>query len=351
MENTGRLTSWNHYVPQMHLKRFASGPGIINEYSLLVSHERVRRWKQCAIKSAGAHEHLYTRTHEDELSDEIERWFTKEFETPAVDAYELAVTGGHLERQHWINLVRFWAAQQARTPAAYISDMKNWRATEQMVHAELQQAIQEAQDHYAVTGRLPDVAKVDLTDCYPLRVERMPSADPQKSAIRVKVAAGRAFWLASVRNRLKDGGPLSLLESYEWTILTMPKGLQLFTSDNPAVIYRGEGDGLGSLGPPIGLPGTLLLMPLTPTSLLYTQVAGYVPKRGTELSETEALFIRKILAWNSYRSIFSDREDSGVVDFRPRLVDAAQFEKEKSGWQSWHANHTAADSFGLENEY
>ena len=70
----------NHYLPRMYLKPWETAPGRVWTYRVLVPHENVEPFSS---KSVGHQLHLYTRQSASKESDEIERWFDREFETPA----------------------------------------------------------------------------------------------------------------------------------------------------------------------------------------------------------------------------------------------------------------------------
>jgi hypothetical protein len=114
-----QFQAWNHFVPRLYLKRFSFSPGLIYHYPLLASHASVPEWNRLAISRAAAHRHLYTLAEDLGETDEVERWFAKEFDDRADEAIELAVTGAQMKPAHWRDLARFFAAQNLRTPANY----------------------------------------------------------------------------------------------------------------------------------------------------------------------------------------------------------------------------------------
>ena len=73
----------NHYLPRMYLKPWETASERVWTYRILVPHENVEIWKPFSSKSVGHHLHLYPRQSAGNESDEIERWFDREFETPA----------------------------------------------------------------------------------------------------------------------------------------------------------------------------------------------------------------------------------------------------------------------------
>src|SRR5689334_22939354 len=89
---------WNHFLPQHYLKLW-SGDGLtVNAHELLVPHEKVPPWRPQPIRSAGAHQHLYTSILDPERADAFERWLNREVEQPAISALEKLRDGRRLTR-------------------------------------------------------------------------------------------------------------------------------------------------------------------------------------------------------------------------------------------------------------
>ena len=119
----------NHYVPRSYLKRWAHGESKVWTYRVLVSHGHMPFWRAMSRRSVAYHEHLYTQIVASGESDEIERWLDAEFEAPAEPVIERAVADQRLSRADWKVLVRFFAAQDLRTPARLVENLKRWSAT------------------------------------------------------------------------------------------------------------------------------------------------------------------------------------------------------------------------------
>jgi hypothetical protein len=100
----------NHYVACMYLKRFAQTSGHVLTYPLLVAHQRVRLWKRSSLKGMAYRTHLYTRVIAGGETDEFEKWFNEEFETPAEEAIRKVTEGMRLTPRDWHNIIRFVAA-------------------------------------------------------------------------------------------------------------------------------------------------------------------------------------------------------------------------------------------------
>ncbi|MDP1615319.1 MAG: DUF4238 domain-containing protein, partial [Methylococcales bacterium] len=73
----------NHFVPQSYLKRWENPSHKVCVYKTLVSHANIPIWKSFFTAAVGYHRHLYTQVLNGEESDNLENWFSQEFESPA----------------------------------------------------------------------------------------------------------------------------------------------------------------------------------------------------------------------------------------------------------------------------
>jgi hypothetical protein len=341
-----QFQAWNHYVPRLYLKRFACSPGLIWHYPLLVSHESVPLWSRLAISRAAAKHHLYTVAEEARESDEAERWLAKEFDEPAEEAIERAVTGSRMTKEHWRRLVRFFGAQHARTPANYLQSQKHWQKNLPTSMAEsldnLGQALEEVKRHGSIQRQ--DESE-GLPTGFPLRAIVGPSDDPEMALLKVEVSAGRKLWLWGIKNILRNGGPLLALEQHQWTILNAPDGLSWFTSDHPAVQMGLGSDGSRNLGGGWGSERTVLMLPPSPRNILYTEIGVRSPEKYMVVSETRFRVMSQVMARNALRSIFAGSPMREISGLRPRHVDAAAFQREKLQWSDWHGYQSSSERF------
>lgn len=332
----------NHYVPRAYLKRWSSVASKVWAYRVLVPHERVRLWKEVSTRGIAFHEHLYTRVAASGESDEIERWLEREFETPAEDAIAKVIANQRLSRRDWRLLVRFFAAQDVRTPARLLENLRRWstwlpvllqRETTDSV-ARFEAMTSEERAALAAASRIHD----DL----PFRVttERIPG-EPG-GWLKSETVLGRGFWLWSIRHLL-SGEPLEALCGHRWTILAPPDGLTWFTSDDPVLKVNFNSLQDYNFGGGWGSVRTDLFLPLGPGHMLYTQVGKPVPSRGSRLDDAKAGVVRRLIAEHAHRYIFASAPDPTVPDLRPRIVDAAEVKREQAEWATWHADQTAAE--------
>jgi hypothetical protein len=331
----------NHYVPHVYLKNWKSSHERIWTYRLLVSHDAVPLWKETSIRGIAYHSHLYTSMVAGEESDEIEQWLDREFEAPADEALRKVTSDERLTETDWHNLVRFLAAQDVRTPARLMEDLKRWSTTlPRMIESSLKEAVTKLELAHR-TGEIITAPTIAKKDYIPFRLTTNIEPGQEIGTLKGETIAGRGLWLFGIKHILTD--TVNALFKYRWTILTPPKGLNWFTSDDPAIRLNFFGPDRYDFQGGWGKPGTDIMLPLSPRHLLFTQVGKKPPRRGTVLSREKAVMLRRIIAEHAHRMIFSSEIDNDVPTFRPRVVDLSAFNNEKQQWRKWHAEQTAAE--------
>jgi hypothetical protein len=332
----------NHYVSRNYLKRWTSDGHQVWVYRVLVPHDNVPLWRQTSTRGVAYHEHLYTKVAAAGESDEIERWLDAEFETPAEDAIAKVVANKQLSRHDWRLLIRFFAAQDVRTPARLLENMKKWSTW-------LPNLIQKTvKDSVAKLEKMSPAERTALgadtppRDDLPFRVTTERRPGESGGWLKGETIAGRGLWLWSIRHLL-SGDPLEALCRHRWTILFPPDGMTWFTSDDPVLKVNFNNLTDYSFGGGWGSVGTDLFLPLGPRHMLYTQIGRPVPPRGSQLDLNKAAIVRKLIAAHAHRYVFANCPDPSVPGLRPRTVDAAALKRERAEWARWHEDQTAAE--------
>lgn len=328
----------NHYVPRTYLKRWKSSHNKVWTYRTLVSHENVPLWKESSVKAIAYHSHLYTRIASGHQSDEIEKWFDREYEMPAKHSIQKVVSDGRLTASDWENLVRFFAAQDVRTPARMLEHFKRWNTElPDLLQNTLNGVVRRLEDAMLGGEKLQE-ADAPFSDYIPLRVTTKIQPEEEFGILKAETFVGRGTWLFSIRHLLASTA--KVLHQHKWTIMLPAKGMIWFTSDSPTIrlnFYSMKNyDFLGGWGK----KGTEIFLPLSPNHLLYTQVGKRPPSRGSRFSSDHTRLIRRFISEHAYRMIFSDRSDLDVEILRPRIVSADQMQNEISQWNQWHEEQT-----------
>lgn len=331
----------NHYVSRGYLKRWALSSGRLWVYRILVSHPNVPLWKQGSPRGVAYHSHLYTRIVTGKETDEVERWLDQEFEAPAQEALDKAVSDARMTPEDWTRLIRFVAAQDVRTPARLEEQMRYWRRTgPALLDDTLQKSVQELEKALRSKGIL---SKRRFSEDYGLPVRVFRKDDPKRgSGIVVEIAVGRSLWLWGIRRLLQH--TVKVLLKHRWTVLHAPEGLSWFTSDNPVLRLNFSSPTRYDFDGGWGSKGTEIIVPLSPTHLLYTQIGKRPPIRGTRMPKDEARWVRRFIAEHAYRQVIAHEPDHEVAELRPRLVDADMYRRERQQWDGWHQDQSKLET-------
>lgn len=332
----------NHYVPRSYLKRWASDDGRLWSFRVLVSHPAVPHWRKVSPRGVAFHSHLYTRTVAGGESDDLERWLDVEFEGPAEESIERAVSGRRLTPTDWRRLARFFAAQDARTPARLVEDLKRWSRTMQPMLDDVMRGSVARLGAMSPQERAAQLGRVAANDAVPFRVTIQKNPDGQGGLIKGETILGRNLWVWSIKSLL-TGPSLRALEGHRWTILTPPDGVTWFTTDDPVLKLNFNSPIEYDFGGGWGSTGTDLFLPLGPHHLLFTQVGKRVPPRGTPMDRRRADLIRRLTAEHAHRYVFAAAPDPFVARVRPPVVDGAALKRESAQWEAWHAAQSEAE--------
>lgn len=331
----------NHYVPRIYLKQWGSEDGRLWSYRILVSNNNVPMWKLSSTKGIAYHAHLYTRIIAGGQTDEIEQWLDREFEAPAELVIKKIVSESRLSPNDWKLLVRFLAAQDVRTPSRLSESLERWnkslpdllqRTLEDSVH-ELEAAKKE--------NRPVRQAHSPHTEFMPLRIITESNPKSQTATIKAESVAGRGLWLYSLKHVLTN--TINVLFGHKWTILKPPKGINWITSDDPVIklnyFHSEKYDFKGGWGS----KGTEILLPVSPSHLLYTKIGDVPPRRGTIVPKHIAEMFQRFTAEHAHRFVFAVKIDHQVENIRPRTVNRLLFYEEEEQWKRWHEQNTRAE--------
>ncbi len=331
----------NHYVPCEYLKHWQSSAGRVWIYRLLVPHKEVPLWNEKSIRGIAYHTHLYTRFAVGGQTDEIERWFDREYETPAADVLQKVISNARFTPSDWRVLIRFLAAQDVRTPARLVENLQRWSKTMQgLLQNTLEDAVRKFESMKA-RGEKPPSIKSPLTEYFPLRIKTETVANQELGTIKAETIVGRGMWLFGIKHLLTK--TVDVLYKHRWTILSPPKGMIWVTTDDPVVRLNYRGPENYDFGGGWGSEGTEIFMPLSPTHLLYAQVGGRPPMRGTQVSLDQGEILRRCIAKHAHRFIFATQPDPQVPTLRPRMVSADLLRDERIQWAKWHEDQSAAE--------
>jgi hypothetical protein len=193
----------NHYVPRSYLKRWTRDGLKVWSYRVLVSHPHVPLWRESSTRGVAYHEHLYTKLAASGESDEIERWLDAEFEAPAEEAIEKVISNRRLAPSDWELLVRFFAAQDVRTPARLVENLKRWSTTlPELIQTTLTESVARLEAMTPEERALPNVTP--HRDDIPFRITVERNAAEPGGWVKGETVSGRGLWLWSMRHVLTN---------------------------------------------------------------------------------------------------------------------------------------------------
>jgi hypothetical protein len=331
----------NHFVPQAYLRRWSDDGVHIWSHRLLVSHEKVPLWEEKAISGVAFHRDLYTIMRGGSVSDKFEHWLEREFETPAGSALQKIEHGVPLSREDWERVAYYAAAQNLRTPAAYLEHVQRMEKT---VPAWLSRILPESiakLERAVKAGKpLPPPKSPGTLPRLPLRVHSEPAPDGNQMLLRAEVTIGRESWLEISRHLLT--GVARVLTRHTWSIMYPDPGTEWFTSDHPLVRLNYYAPGSYDFKGGWGNPGSEILLPLSPKHLMYTRVG----KRGPptiQLTGDKTIEMQKLFAQHAHRSIYARTPMRRVCWFRKRRVDAPLFNSERDALKDWHSGQSMVE--------
>lgn len=340
---TAPLSRNSHYTPRAYYKPWCGRDDRIEAYRLLVPAESYPLWQRVQMRSIPVRRDLYTSAAAAAESDDTERWLHREVENPAVNVLAKLRAGNPLSAADRRPLARYLAALQVRGPVSY-SNLVTGVAT--MLDGELPGIVERAVETVTTaleSGQaLPDVPPVSTPalNAFRIRVTPAPSAEsPDRRVIEVNAVIGRELWLENIRQVVDELSPM--LEPHAWQVIAPHPGWRWFTSDDPFMRLQYHSPENHNFNGGWASPGTELLLPLSPTQMLYAQV-GRPAKTMDAFPLEHTVVLQRLVAEHAHRWIMSDTRPARVPWFRPRSVDRAHFIAEEEQWDRYHDEQARA---------
>jgi hypothetical protein len=332
----------NHYIPKFYLKNWVNTSGKVWVYRTLVSHDSVPKWKEVSPDRLTSYDHLYNKFTKDGINDDLEFLFDSEIESKAAPSINSAINDYWLTSSDWKNIIKFFQAQDVRTPKRYYEH-------KEMHSNVMQKIIDDAGDklkYYLENPEKLDAANkdLDLNQKYPrvpLKME-ITNIDEKNSGVKISTSIGRESWIEGIKYLLNEDFS-KILTSHRWTILKPFKGLNWITSDCPTIKLNYHKKDVYDFNGGWGSRGTEFLLPLDPNHLLYAKVGEKPPLKGSMVNKNQTIRINHLIAENALRIIISSKKIKDIENIRPRVVDKETFEFEKNEWSKWHIDQSKAE--------
>jgi hypothetical protein len=335
-----QLTRNSHFVPQAYLRRWSDGDQKVWCYRLLVSHTSVPTWKKHSIRGLAYQAHLYTTLRGTEETDEFERWIEREFETPGSEAIEKAVNDRRLTKADWAAIIGYAAAQDVRTPARYYESVARWnQELPRLLEDVLKESVEKWERAVDDERQAPQEASKSEAGMeeFPLKVSITPTPEVGGGIVKAETVLGRQMWVSDMRMLLTR--TVQALMEHRWSLIRAPDGVTWLTSDDPVIKLNYTSDSEYSFGGGWGSRGSDIILPLSPTHVLYTQIGHRHPNRFTA-DARPANRLQRVMAEHAHRWIYSaERQDPR----RQRVVDRERFRAEAQARQRWHSEQVKAE--------
>lgn len=329
----------HHYVPRSYLKNFSLDGYETHCYRTLVCNENVPLWRTRSIKAVACHQYLYTKRLTGNDSS-LETLFADDYESPAAPVLQKVLRSETLADDSIEVLVRLLAAQDLRSLATAL----------EMISSQRELTLQNGRSDIArARARLPKGVLQNLAgpptiagpegDGYPLLVRSYDNHDSGERDFDFSFHPGKESYIHQVHRLL---GYVDVLLQHQWTVLTAPSSNFFFTTDRPVLKVRRMED--GSFARNAGWEGESLeiMMPLSPRHLLYCCSGGPGSPHYSQMSLSKALHLRKMMAANAHRYIFSAARQKCVARLRVRRVDREADREEEAFWRNWDRDEEAA---------
>ncbi len=327
--SANKITHNNHYVPEFYLRNWSQDGKSIFTYSLLVPDSRTPYWSRRWIKSTAVCNDIYTRNEGEKEVDDFEKWFNREFETPVIIVFEKLLNGYNLDKEESSKLSRFIAAQYLRTPAHLNNLMAAWRTeVPKIIGDTLQEATKQLESHPFKIKSQPQI--IEEKKLLPIKV----TVNKDMGKVECKSIVGKGMYLFELKYLLTK--TVKVTEKYKWHVIHAANGVLFPTSDDPVICLNYYNDHNYDFNGGWGNKNGYIIMPISPTLLLITQIGSNMPTEQLNYSEHWSKFFRKIIIEHAHRYIYAIERQKGMLAINPRRVNKALFESEKCMMAGWH---------------
>lgn len=341
-----QMTTKNHFVPECYLKAWRNSEGKVFEYRTLVEHENVPIWSAHFVSATGYQEHLYTQIKAGHESDEIESWFSREFESPANEVLAKATSASRLTSDDWEILIKFLAAQDVRTPARLFEHLHR-------LPNEMSELLQNTLNELKVKLDNGDVdelkmhVKTPAAESFPLKVTTHFEEGSDVGILKAETYVGRSTWIHSIKHLLDS--TQKILHSHKWSIVMPAEGLFWPTSDNPVVKLNYYRPGHYDLKGGWGVKKGNIFFPIGPEHAMFVQIGDRPIGKNKRLPEHQTRELIKFVVENSQRKIFTHSQNLDIPLLKKRVVDPTKCSLENREMSEWHQKNIALEREFIES--
>lgn len=330
------ITHKNHYVPQFYLKNWSQDGKKIWVYSLLVPHHKIPYWHEKSIEYTACWNDFYTRCNGGQETDEFEKWFNAEFETPTEPIIKKLIQGKAISKQEQIILTHYIMAQDIRVPARvnFVLDSAKRALSKYLDSFSFENVKKEDIINYSNRNEHDDLLPINI------------HIDREKSEIEMKTFVGKNVYLYALRFLLTS--TVKKVEHYKWHVIHAAEGVSFPTSDDPVIklnyTSKDDYDFKGGWGKKHGN----IIMPISPKCLLFTEIGTKFKTPIFDCSREWSEYFRKIIIEHAHRFVYADSRQRGMLSINPRRVNKKLYQEEQNTMAGWHEYNSKAEREILE---
>ncbi|WP_192987768.1 DUF4238 domain-containing protein [Carnobacterium mobile] len=323
----------NHYVPKTYLKQWAIEKRIY-EYNLLVSHNKCPKWNNVSISRTSSLDSLYLYYDEGEITDEMEDFFSIEFEMQfssfinKINSYSILDVN---DKEYISKLV---ASQYLRTLKGFYRIQKIVIDTFPDIIKDLVFSM-EQELKTPRTLRVDNKSKSEYDNFIPLKVD-IQELDEKKTGLNVQTIAGKSLWLFGIKHLLTS--TYKTLNKITWCVYDAPNNFEWATSDDPVIFLNYYNKNNYNFDGGWGVDNTNIIFPLSPTKLLFATIGHSTPLY-QKATVTFAEEIQRYIVENAYSKVYSRVAVQRITKMRKRHVDEEEFKKFNNSLKNFHDNY------------
>ncbi|MHC5229299.1 DUF4238 domain-containing protein [Enterococcus sp. LJL99] len=323
----------NHYVPKTYLKQWARQKKIY-EYKLLVPHDKCPKWSNVSISRTSSLDSLYLYYDEGEITDEMEDFFSTEFEMQYSSFIDKINSYSILDENDKEYISKLVASQYLRTLKGFYRIQKIVIDTFPNIIEDLTSSMEQ---EFKTTGtlRVDDKSKTEYDNFIPLKVD-IQKLNEEKSGLNIQTIAGKSLWLFGIKHLLTS--TYKALNKISWCIYDAPNNFEWATSDDPVIFLNFYNKKNYNFDGAWGVNNTNIIFPLSPTKLLFATI-GQPTTPYQKASLTFAEEIQRYIVENAYSKVYSRIAVKKITKIRKRRVDEKEFREFNDSLKNFHDNY------------
>lgn len=335
-----QITHSNHYVPQFYLKNWSQDGINIFVYSLLVSDSRIPYWSCKNIKSTAVWNDFYTRNEGQKAIDDFEKWFDKEFESPAKNVIDSLKNNHNLNKDESEVISRFVASQHLRTPARLNDILTLGRSLmPRTLDDVLHRVSKQLRENPDIMNTQPKTS--EETELLPIKIS-LDSIDEDTSKVKVESYVGKGYYLFALKHLLTKS--VKAMYKHKWHVIHSSDDISFPTSDDPVICMNYNSEREYDFRGGWDKNNGNIIMPISPTQILVTEIGSKMSFAQLDYSAYWSQFFRKIIIEHAYRYVYAIKPQKGMLAINPRIVNATIYEAEKDVMAGWHDEQMNAEA-------